>query len=98
MSDLTHRKKSLPVVAALNGSNSSARQLAALYSRSEPLTDDEVVLAATLIEQAGGRAWTKAEIRHQIDAASRCLDVLGPASPERAKLLSIADFIDTRDH
>jgi geranylgeranyl diphosphate synthase, type I len=94
MSDLRTRKKSIPVAAALCASDT----FAALYSRPEPLTDHELDLARTLIEEAGGRSWAEAELTRQIDAAAQHLDVLGPNSAQRAELLAIADFVTTRDH
>lgn len=56
-SDLTSRKKSLPVVAALTSDTREGEQLARLYGRAEDLDETRIVHAAHLVEAAGGRAW-----------------------------------------
>ncbi|MFC8044794.1 polyprenyl synthetase family protein [Nocardia sp. NPDC057353] len=58
-SDLRRRKKSLPVVFALNSGTAAADALAALYRRADPLDDAELRTAAGLVEAAGGRAWSR---------------------------------------
>ena len=42
MADLRARKKSLPVVAALNAGNGAAGRLAELYHRAAPLDDADL--------------------------------------------------------
>jgi geranylgeranyl diphosphate synthase type I len=97
LADLRTRKTSIPVAVALDASTDSARRLADLYTRHDDLTDDEAALAATLVEDAGGRAWAEAEIVRHIDAAARCLDPFGPGSPQRAAFMAVADFVTSRD-
>ncbi|WP_067649623.1 polyprenyl synthetase family protein [Nocardia harenae] len=58
-SDLRRRKKSLPVVFALNSGTAEGAALAALYHREQPLDDAELLTAADLVEAAGGRAWSR---------------------------------------
>jgi geranylgeranyl diphosphate synthase, type I len=59
--DLRARKKSLPVVAALNSGTDAGQQLASLYSSQQELTDTEVEQLALLVEKAGGREWSRSE-------------------------------------
>src|SRR5258708_12224250 len=53
--DLRARKKSLPVVAALNSGQPEAPDLRALLTRPEPLTEQDLVRAAALAVAAGRR-------------------------------------------
>lgn len=55
LSDLRSRKKTYPVVSALNGSGPAARRLRELYLGTGLLPEDDVVEAAHLVEEAGGR-------------------------------------------
>ncbi|WP_189490933.1 polyprenyl synthetase family protein [Streptomyces antnestii] len=97
-SDLRNRKKSIPVVAAMNGTGAAAEELAAIYRGEEPLTDDTADRAAKLIESAGGRAWTEAEIdRHKKEAAAQ-LEALGLSEVQRRPLLAIAEYVAFRNH
>jgi geranylgeranyl diphosphate synthase type I len=59
-SDLRNRKKSLPVVAALNSGTAAGRELDALYHSDQPLSPDDLRRAADLVDLAGGRAWSQA--------------------------------------
>ncbi|MFH9429877.1 polyprenyl synthetase family protein [Streptomyces sp. NPDC017615] len=97
-SDLRNRKKSIPVAAAMNGTGAAAEELAAIYRSAEPLTDDMADRAAKLIESAGGRAWTEAEIdRHRRGAADQ-LEALGLTEEQRRPLLAMADYVAFRNH
>lgn len=97
LSDLRARKKSVPVVAALNSDAPSAVQLADLYLRPEPLTGEELVLAAKLVEDAGGRKWTEAEATRRLAAAERHLDELDLPRDVHAEFVKIACFVTDRD-
>ncbi|MFG2736396.1 polyprenyl synthetase family protein [Streptomyces harbinensis] len=89
--DLRVRKKSLPVVAALNAPGSD--ELRALYLRSAPLTEPEVRRVADLVERAGGRDWARAEADRRITAARECLDGAGIADAPREEFLELARFV-----
>ncbi len=65
-SDLRARKKSLPVVAALNAGTAASAELAALLRRDGPLSEDDLIHAAGLVTDAGGRSWTEAEAASQL--------------------------------
>ncbi|MEN8651421.1 polyprenyl synthetase family protein [Streptomyces sp. 21So2-11] len=72
--DLRKRKKTYPVLAALAGDGSSARELALLLNSPQPLDDRAASHAAGLVDLAGGRAATVEEARRHLDAARDCLD------------------------
>ncbi len=95
-SDLRARKKSLPVVAALCADTAEARELAALLAREKTLSEDELVLAAGLVEAAGGKTWTEAEASTQLAAAHKCLADTDMPADVRAEFAGIAEFITAR--
>jgi geranylgeranyl diphosphate synthase, type I len=95
-SDLRARKKSLPVVAALSAGTPEARKLAALLARQEALSEDELALAAGLVEAAGGKGWTEAEAATQLAAAHQCLADTDMPAAVRAEFAGIAEFITAR--
>ncbi|MGW0248548.1 polyprenyl synthetase family protein [Nocardia goodfellowii] len=90
MSDLRARKKSLPVVAALNLGNSASARLAELYCGSATLDDDALRTCADLIEAAGARAWAHQETERQLDAALACLQAANPEPEAAARLVALA--------
>ncbi|GAB2707001.1 polyprenyl synthetase family protein [Nocardia thraciensis] len=53
--DLMRRKRSFPVVAALESDTPAAAELTRLYLSETPITPDQVARAAALTEAAGGR-------------------------------------------
>ncbi|HUL25819.1 MAG TPA: polyprenyl synthetase family protein [Streptosporangiaceae bacterium] len=95
-SDLRARKKSLPVVAALCAGTPEARELSALLAREEALSEDDLALAAGLVEAAGGKAWTETEAATELAAAHKCLADTGMPADVRAELAGIAEFITAR--
>jgi geranylgeranyl diphosphate synthase type I len=95
-SDLRARKKSLPVVAALCADAPEARELAALLAREEALGEDDLVLAAGLVEAAGGKTWTENEAGTQLAAAHKCLADTDMPGDVRAEFAGIAEFITAR--
>src|SRR5487761_585783 len=68
-SDLRARKKSLPVVAALNSGTPESRELAGMLARAEPLTEEDLARAAGHVEAAGGRRWAEDEADSQLSSA-----------------------------
>ena len=98
-SDLRSRKKTLPVVAALEGTDpEAARQLGELLGRESALSEDDLELAAGLVEKGGGRAWAEEEAARQLETALACLDEGGVADPVRDELTGIARFITERTY
>jgi len=94
--DLRARKKSLPVVAALNSNAPQAAELRALLADPRPLTEDELVRAADLVVAAGGRDWAENEADVQLAAANASLSDIDLAADVRAELTAIAEFITAR--
>ena len=97
LSDLRTRKKSLPVVAALCAGTSASRRLAELMRSSGTLSEEDLRLAAKLIEDAGGRQWCETEASRQLDAAHDGLTESGVPGPVVAEFMEIADFVTSRD-
>jgi geranylgeranyl diphosphate synthase type I len=94
-SDLRNRKKSLPVVAALNSGTSAGASLALLYHRESPLSDEELVGAAELVELAGGRAWSQSRADSLFEEA---LGYLASVSSVVDELAGLARLAVRRDH
>ncbi|MFL6137523.1 MAG: polyprenyl synthetase family protein [Frankiaceae bacterium] len=97
LADLRVRKKSVPVVHALTAGGASSERLAALLAAEEWRDEEEVVLAAKLVEDAGSRDWTQREAVRRLDLAAEALDRASPAPAARAKLIDLARFITDRE-
>jgi len=95
-SDLRARKKSVPVVIALTSGTQAGADLAVLLGQPEPLTEDEVLRAAALVEAAGGRQRTEAMADAELSAALSCLANADMADDVRAEFAAIAEFITAR--
>jgi len=95
-SDLRAKKKSVPVVAALTSGTEAGGELAALLGKPEPLTEDEVPLAARLVEGAGGKERTEALADSELAAATACLAAAAMPDDVRAEFAAIAEFITAR--
>ena len=99
-SDLRTRKKTLPVVAAMAGpacADAASHELCDLLARPDPLTEDDLSKAASLIEEAGGRRWAEQETTRQLEAACDCLTDAPIPEDVRAELTEIARFIADRE-
>jgi geranylgeranyl diphosphate synthase type I len=95
-SDLRARKKSLPVVAALNSGTPEGRELAGLLARTDALSEEDLARAAGLVEAAGGRRWAEAEADRELSSASKCLAEADIPDDVRAEFMAIAEFITAR--
>ena len=95
-SDLRQRKKSLPVVAALQAGGPRADELAGLL-HTPTLRDDDLAHVAALVEANGGRAFTEAEARRQLGLACDALDGLDLVPAARTELIDLAQFIVDRE-
>jgi geranylgeranyl diphosphate synthase type I len=96
-SDLSRRKKSLPVVAALSSGTPEGRDLAPIYAGTGPLSDGDVAQARELVERSGGRAWSEAEADLQRARALQHLDAAGLLARPAAELMALADLVCARD-
>jgi geranylgeranyl diphosphate synthase type I len=95
-SDLRARKTSVPVVAALTSGTAAGDELAALLAGSEPLTEDEVSHATTLVEAAGGKERIEAMAYAELTSALTCLAEADMPEDVRAEFAAIAEFITAR--
>ncbi|WP_129843309.1 polyprenyl synthetase family protein [Streptomyces sp. RFCAC02] len=103
-SDLRQRKKSLPVVAALAGSNPAAERLGALLMADakkpaeefEDFDEAEFAARAALVDEAGGRRWAAEEARRQHEAALTALEGLGLPADVHRRFAELADFVVVR--
>ncbi|MET7640044.1 polyprenyl synthetase family protein [Streptomyces sp. NPDC005438] len=104
-SDLRQRKKSLPVVAALEGRGPAAERLCQLLTddakksqeQFQEFQESEFAERAALIEEAGGRDWTAEEARRQHATAVAALDDVRMPDRVRAQLVGLADFVVVRE-
>ena len=94
--DLAARKRSAPVVAALSSGTEAGGRLRTLLARDGDLSPADLVLAADLVEQAGGRTWTqdRADL-HTREALAR-LDRLAPEPNALADLAEVTRFLLSR--
>lgn len=96
--DLAVRKKSFPVVAALTSGTPEGDDLAELYRSGDPLNPERIARAATLIERAGARDATQAQVDRCTREALAHLDLAAPAPAGAADLEVLADLLTFRDH
>src|SRR3984957_19888004 len=94
--DLRARKKSLPVVAALNSGTPEAAELRALLTDPSPLSEDDLIRAANLVVATGGKDWAETEADAQLAAANASLADIDLPTDVRAELTAIAEFITAR--
>jgi geranylgeranyl diphosphate synthase, type I len=94
--DLRARKKSLPVVAALTSGTEPGRELGTLLRQTEALTEDDLVRAAKLVEEAGGREWAEKAADAALSSAGQCLADTEMPDDVRAEFAGIAEFITAR--
>ncbi|MFF3487314.1 polyprenyl synthetase family protein [Streptomyces sp. NPDC002701] len=97
-SDLNSRKMTAPVTAALASDTPQARELAGLYARPEPFTTRELDHLATLIEEAGGLAATRAQAEEHLTAALGLVREAATSAAAAAEFTALADLIVHRDH
>jgi geranylgeranyl diphosphate synthase type I len=97
LTDLRSKKKSVPVVVALNSQTAEGTALAEAYSRPEPLAEEELEGLADLVRRAGGLDVTEREATRHIDAARRCLQEVGAPPDVEEALWATARFVTRRD-
>lgn len=89
-SDLQSRKKSFPVVTAMQSGTAASTRLIELYRRPEPFSDTEIATVADLVEQAGGRETTRTEATACAEAALAALDRAQPRDAGAGELRVLA--------
>ena len=95
-SDLRARMKSLPVVAALTSGTEAGRELGELLAKPEPLSEDELLHAAGLVETAGGKEWAQAKVDSALASAATHLTEADMPVEVRAEFEAIAEFLTAR--
>jgi geranylgeranyl diphosphate synthase, type I len=107
-SDLRQRKKSVPVAYALSSGGRVGERLAGLLGVAGPadaraaeggprLSEEDLALAAKLVQEAGGRDWTMAEAERQLGLALRRLDQVAVPAAARDELVGLARFVTSRE-
>jgi geranylgeranyl diphosphate synthase, type I len=96
-SDLDSRKKSLPVVAALNSGTPAGHELATLYHGERQRSGAELARAAELVDIAGGRQWSTSMADEELTQGLRHLAAAGPGERAAAELVALARLITGRD-
>ncbi|MDA3630580.1 polyprenyl synthetase family protein [Saccharopolyspora oryzae] len=94
LSDLRARKKTVPVVHALNSGTAAGERLRELYAQPEPLTEQQLHEAAEMVQRAGSANWTHRECQRRLAAAGEHL----PSGPRDATeaLTELAAFVVRR--
>jgi len=95
--DLRARKRSAPVVAALASGTREGERLAALLASPEELSEEDVALAAKLVEESGGRAWTRERADLHTGEALDRLDRLSPDPAAFGDLREVTRFLLQRE-
>lgn len=95
-SDLQNRKKTVPVVVALTSGTAAGRELADLYHRGGELSHGELAWAAELIERAGARAWSEAQLKVFVSHAVDDLHHADPTAAGAAGLRSLGCLITSQ--
>ncbi|HZD73102.1 MAG TPA: polyprenyl synthetase family protein [Actinomycetota bacterium] len=96
-SDLRQRKKSMPVTVALSRGTPSSERLVGLLGGEGPVGDEDLALAAKLVQEAGGRDWTQREAERQLGLALARLDAVAMPAAARDDLVDLARFVTTRE-
>lgn len=96
-SDLARRKKSLPVVVAMNSETVPGRELARRYAAGDTFDDSELPELALLIEQAGGLRWAEHRSIQLCAEARQLLRSAGIETAAATDLLLLVDLINNRD-
>src|SRR3984893_6575990 len=94
--DLRARKKSLPVVAALTSGTPEGADLHALLTDPRSLSEEDLVRAARLVEEAGGKSWAEDEAAAQLAAAEKCLTETDMTDDVRAEFAGMAGCMQAR--
>jgi geranylgeranyl diphosphate synthase type I len=96
--DLRARKKSLPITYALTQPGPAAAELAAWFGMVDlDERDTEVLVAAALVEVAGGRAWATGEASRRLAAAKAALARAAIPDAVRDDLVGLGRYVVARE-
>jgi geranylgeranyl diphosphate synthase type I len=102
-SDLRQRKKSMPLVSALAAEGAEADELRSLMFGPEtaqqlaPMDADDVARGTYLVEACGGREWTTAQAKTNLDAALGALERVPLSAGPQRDLAELAVFVVERE-
>ena len=96
-SDLRANKRSVPIVAALRADNEAGRRLRDLLGGGPPASEDDVALAAKLVDEAGGIEWTQQQARACAERAFARLAGLDLVPAAAADLVALGHYVVDRD-
>jgi geranylgeranyl diphosphate synthase type I len=94
--DIRERKKSFPVVFAMEKAGSDGEELRTVYSKRE-LTEEDVVRASDLLERAGARTSSQEIASRYASEALQCLGGVDLAPERRRDLELLADYFVNRE-
>jgi geranylgeranyl diphosphate synthase, type I len=95
--DIRARKKSFPVVYAMESASAADREeLRAVYAK-DNLTDDDVARASTLLELAGARSHSQEIASRYASEALECIAALDLVPDRRNDLQRLARYFVTRE-
>jgi geranylgeranyl diphosphate synthase type I len=96
-SDVRSGKRSAPIVAALTAANDASLRLRELYLAGPLHGDEDVALAAKLVEDAGGIDWAERHADAYLTSALALLESVAlPPGPAR-DLLDLGQYVVHRD-
>jgi geranylgeranyl diphosphate synthase type I len=96
--DLRRRKKTLPVIYALNQATlPQAARFKEIYGAAA-LTEADVMEAITLLEEMGARRYTEAQAKAYIETARSALQAIEAAPENKLSLEEMAHFLIARVH
>jgi geranylgeranyl diphosphate synthase type I len=90
-------KRSAPIVAALCSGSAAGERLSELLADGPPQDEDSVLLATSLIDEAGGLDWASTEADEHLRLALAQLDALELLEPATEQLVAVASYIVARD-
>jgi geranylgeranyl diphosphate synthase type I len=95
--DLRRRKKSLPVVYALQSDQPQAARFKEIYSAAS-LTEDDVAEAMTLLEAVGAKAYAESQAKAYVEKAKAALQAIEAPPEQKLSLEEMAHFLIERVH
>ncbi|MFQ5577451.1 MAG: polyprenyl synthetase family protein [Anaerolineae bacterium] len=96
--DLRRRKKSLPVVFALNQPDSRrAARFKEIY-RSDTLREADITEAVALLEAAGAKTYTEQQAQEYVERAQTALNAINTPAANKQALEELARFLIERAH
>jgi geranylgeranyl diphosphate synthase, type I len=98
MNDILQKKKTLPVVYALNNSTSKDRQELERFYSQKPVEDQDVIRIVEIINRVGAKAYSQQLEQQYYKQALVNLETTKIAPTSRAILLSMVHFLMEREY